>query len=82
MNSKYSNFKGDFFEGENTNGNLDKYHLEVITTISGAGKKAQVSSSATIRIGAMYYFGNIPAQDVILTDTLTIPTFTASIVAE
>lgn len=67
---------------QNSNGDLDKYHLEGITTITGAGKTTQVATTATIRIGALYRFGDIPVQDVILTDTLTFPTFSATVKAE
>lgn len=77
------NLKRQYLDFVNNSGNsLDQYYLEGITTITGAGKTAQVSTNATIDIGAMYYFGDIPAQDVILRDNITIPSFSASVVSE
>ncbi|WP_419891913.1 hypothetical protein [Paenibacillus xylanexedens] len=76
LNKQYTDFL-------NKNGSdLDAYYLEGTTNITGAGKTTSVSSSATVKIGALYYFGDIPAQDVIFTDSFTIPSFTASVVSE
>ncbi|MGZ7444281.1 hypothetical protein [Paenibacillus sp. TH7-28] len=77
------NIKNQYLDIINDNGDiLDQYYLEGITTITGAGKSCQVSTSAKIDIGALYYFGDIPAQDVVLHDNVVIPNFTASVVSE
>ncbi|MDT0122118.1 hypothetical protein Q9R46_05685 [Paenibacillus sp. RRE4] len=76
LNKQYTDFL-------NKNGSeLDAYYLEGTTNITGAGKTTSVSSSATVKIGALYYFGDIPAQDVVFTDSFSIPSFTASVVSE
>ncbi|WP_397330839.1 hypothetical protein [Paenibacillus sp. JSM ZJ436] len=67
---------------DNNGDDLDQYYLEGLTTITGAGQSCEVATSASIDIGAMYYFGDIPAQDVVLHDNFCIPNFIASIVSE
>gem|GEM_PF-5068869 len=62
------------------NGNtLDNYYLDGVTSISGVGKGVSVSTSVNVKIGAMYYFGTIPAQQVALYDTVSIPTFNTTV---
>jgi hypothetical protein len=76
LNKQYTDFLNS------SGSDLDAYYLEGTTTITGAGKTTSVSSSATVKIGALYYFGDIPAQDVVFTDSFSIPSFTASVVSE
>lgn len=77
------NLEKQYLDFVNNNGDeLDQYYLEGITTINGAGQSCEVATSVSIDIGAMYYFGDIPAQDVVLHDDFSIPNFTASIVSE
>lgn len=81
-NAKWT-LKKQYTDFLDRNGNdLDAYYLEGTTTITGAGQTTTVATSATVKIGAVYYFGDIPAQDVVFTDNITIPSFSASVKSE
>jgi hypothetical protein len=73
LNKQYTDF---------TNGSgdiMDDYHLEGRTSVSGVGKTVQIDTSVSVKLGVMYYFGNIPAQDLILNDNFSIPRITATV---
>jgi hypothetical protein len=58
---------------------MDDYHLEGLTSVSGVGKTVMIDTSVQVRLGVMYYFGSIPAQDVIFSDNFSIPRITTTV---
>jgi len=73
LNRQYTDFT-------NSSGDImDDYHLEGLTSVSGVGKTVQIDTSVQVKLGVMYYFGNIPAQDVILNDNFSIPRITTTV---
>lgn len=58
---------------------LDDYSLEGTTRVSGVGRTVEIDTNVNVTLGVMYYFGSIPAQDIILVDSFSLPRITTTV---